>query len=180
MKHLTLIFAISLFLISNYGFGQDDQGENYIKSSLPQWLFENNILNGLILNQGYKIDNRLNPLNLQADFNGDGKLDIAVPIMEIKTGKVGFAIIHRKSNEVHILGAGTKVKNGVSDDMSYIDLWKVNVEKVNEAGLGENTGTGEKGELILENPSLQIEKSEVGGGQIYWDGNEYAYFHQTC
>lgn len=181
MKYIIRTFAIALLLISNYGFGQqDEQNENYIKERLPEWLSENNLLNGLILKQDYKIDNRLNSLYLEADFNGDGKLDIAVPIKQIKTEKVGFAIIHRQVNEIHILGAGTEIKNGLSDDMSYIDLWKVNVEKVNEAGLEENTGTGKNGELILENPSLQIEKSEVGGGQIYWNGNEYAYFHQTC
>lgn len=64
--------------------------------------------------------------------------------------------------------------------MNYIDIWKINRNEINEAGLEENTGTGTKGELILKNPSLQIEKSELGGGLIYWDGMKYAYFHQTC
>ena len=165
----------------------DKRGENdfstsdyYILERLPDRFLESDIMNDLKLKNEYKIENRMNPLYIEADFNGDGNLDIALPIRQIGTNKVGFAIIHGKSDEIHIIGAGTNVKNGLSDDMNYIDIWKVNRDKINEPGLEENTGTGEKGELILENPSLQIEKSEVGGGQIYWNGKKYAYFHQTC
>jgi len=156
------------------------KSEFFIYERLPDWFLKTKILNGIKLKNDFKLDNRLNPFYLEADYNGDGNIDIAIPIIEIKTEKVGFAIIHRKTNDIYIIGAGTKVKNGLSDDMSYIDIWKVNREKINEAGLEENTGSGKKGELIIENASLQIEKSEVGGGQIYWNGNEYAYFHQTC
>lgn len=180
MKSIRVILPIFLFLFSYQVFGQEKHTENYIMERLPDWLLENNLLKGLTLKQDYQVDNRLNPLYLEADFNGDGILDIAVPIKEINSEKFGFAIIHGTTNEIHIVGAGSKVKNGLSDDMSYIDIWKVNREKINEAGLEEKTGTGAKGELILENPSLQIEKSEVGGGQIYWTGEDYAYFHQSC
>jgi hypothetical protein len=46
-------------------------------------------------------------------------------------------------------------------------------------GLDEEGNTLE-GFLILENPSSEILKAELGGGLIYWNGTEYAYFHQTC
>ncbi len=156
------------------------KSEFFIYERLPDWLLKSNVFNGLKLKNEFEFDNRLNPLYLEADYNGDGNLDIAIPIKEIKTDKVGFAIIHGVSNKIYIIGAGTEIKNGLSDDMSYIDIWKVNREKINEAGLGGNTGTGKKGELIIKNSSLQIEKSEVGGGQIYWDGEQYIYIHQTC
>jgi hypothetical protein len=152
----------------------------YIHERLPERILKSDLINNLELKREFKIENRMNPIYLEADFNGDGNIDIALPIRQVNTGKVGFAIIHGVTNKIHILGAGTEIKNGLSDDMNYIDIWKVNRDKINEPGLEENTGTGEKGELILENPSLQIEKSEVGGGQIYWNGKEYAYFHQTC
>jgi hypothetical protein len=152
----------------------------YILERLPERILKSDLINNLELKREFKIENRMNPIYLEADFNGDGNIDIALPIRQVNTGKVGFAIIHGVTNKIHILGAGTEIKNGLSDDMNYIDIWKVNRDKINEPGLEENTGTGEKGELILENPSLQIEKSEVGGGQIYWNGKEYAYFHQTC
>lgn len=126
------------------------------------------LFDGVSLKNEFELDERLIPLFLEADFNSDGTIDIAIPIIEKKTDKVGFAIIHGVSNEVYIIGAGVEVKNGLSDDMSYIDLWKVNREKIN------------KEELIINSTSLQIEKTEAGGGQIYWNGTEYVYFHQSC
>jgi len=47
---------------------------------------------------------------LEADFNGDGSLDIALPLRQIKDGKAGFAIIHQENLEMHILGAGIAIK----------------------------------------------------------------------
>lgn len=147
---------------------------------LLEWLVKTGLMKELSQKKGVLFDSRLAPAYLQADFNGDGNLDISIPVKQIKSGKFGFVIVHGHSHAIHIIGAGTLVKNGLSDDLSDDDEWSVNHEKINEAGLEENTGTGKKGELILENPSLNIEKSGVGGGLIYWNGKEYAYFHQTC
>lgn len=152
----------------------------FIHERLPNWVVESDILKRVEEKDAYEIENSMNPFYLEADFNGDGHFDIALQISHTKTGKVGFIIIHGETNEIHVIGAGTKIKNGLTDDMSYIDIWKINRNKINEPGIDENSGTGEKGTLILNNPSLQIEKSELGGGQIYWNGKEYAYFHQTC
>ncbi|MGB1248128.1 MAG: hypothetical protein ACPG4Z_04530 [Chitinophagales bacterium] len=152
----------------------------FLYEKLPDWFLEKNILDNNILNTEYTIEIDINPFYLEEDFNGNGYRDIAFKIEHIETQKKGFAIIHGESDEIHIIGAGTRIKNGLSDDMSYIDIWKINRKNINEAGVEEYTGTGENGELFLENPSIEIQKSEVGGGQIYWNGNEYAYFHQTC
>jgi len=152
----------------------------YIQERLPEWFLKLNILKGKRFQNDYEFDNRLNPLYLEADFNGDNIIDIAIPIKQITSQKVGFAIIHGQTEEIFIIGAGTSIKNGLSDDMNYIDIWKVNREKINEPGLDENGNIDENGPLLIKNPSLQIEKSEVGGGQIYWNGKEYVYFHQTC
>ena len=154
--------------------------EPYIMERLPEWLLKSSIINELVVSKNYKIENRLNPLYLEEDFNGDGNLDIILPIFEVKTNKKGFAIIHGKTFEVFILGAGTLFKNALGDDQDYIDIWNINRNKENEPGIEEETGNGENGILILENPSIEIAKSELGGGQIYWNGTEYAYFHQTC
>ncbi len=154
--------------------------EFYINERLPEWLLESNIINHLVVKKLYKIENRLNPLYLEDDFNGDGNLDVAIPIYEINTNKKGFAVIHGKTMEVFILGAGKIFKNALDDDQNYIDIWRVNHKKLNEPGIEEETGNEENGNLILKYPSIEIAKSEIGGGQIYWNGKEYAYFHQTC
>ena len=150
------------------------------REELPNWFLESGLLSGLQLQKDYEFDPRLNPLYLEADFNGDHHLDVTIPIRQKENNKKGFAIINGHTNEVFILGAGVEVINGFSDDLYYINSWKVNREKVNMPGLDEFTGTGQKGELILENPSLQVEKDEIGGGQFYWNGKEYVYFHQSC
>ena len=108
------------------------------------------------------------------DTNGDGELDIVFPIKNTQNNKIGFAIIHKGLYEHFIIGAGTKIKNGLSDDLNYIDIWKINKKKKNEPGLGEQKP------LILKYNSIKIEKSDVGGGIVFWNGKEYEYFHQTC
>lgn len=180
MKTLTTILILILTAFSVIAQDSDEQTEYFILERLPEWFIKDNPLNGLELKDNYIFDNRMNPLYLEADFNGDGIFDIAIPIKNKTNESLGFAIIHGKTNEIFIIGAGTKIKNALSDNLDYVDIWKINRKKINEPGLEENTGTEEKGELILKNPSMQIEKSELGGGQIYWNGKEYAYFHQTC
>lgn len=154
--------------------------ESYIIERLPFWLVESKIIKDLIINKSYKIENRLNPIYLEEDFNDDEILDVAVPIFEINSGKKGFAIIHGKTLEMYIIGAGKLVQNGLSDNMDYIDIWNINRKKINEPGVEEETGNGEKGTLVLKNNSIEISKSELGGGLIYWNGKNYSYFHQTC
>lgn len=152
-----------------------------ILESLPDWVNSTEVISDYKIKDKYSLDPRLNPFYLEEDFNGDGILDIALPIKEIISKKVGFAIIHGGKNEVFIVGAGKTIKNGLDDDPSYIDVWKLNREK-------ENTGTDtdEQGDLIettpifINQPSIKILKTELGGGLIFWNGKEYEYLHQTC
>jgi hypothetical protein len=153
----------------------------FVYERVPNWLIESGVLSENKLMGKYEIDIRLNPFYLEEDFNGDEVLDIALPIKEIKTGKIGFAIVHGGSFEVHLVGAGKHISNALSDDMNYINIWKIN-------RLRENSGTDidEYGDLIetpilyLNHASISIAASEVGGGIIFWNGKEYEYLHQTC
>ncbi|HAA16215.1 MAG TPA: hypothetical protein DCE41_32740 [Cytophagales bacterium] len=150
------------------------QSEFYLSYALPQWLKASPLLQGKTFAEKYVLDPRLNPMYLEADFNGDGTVDIALLIKNIATEDVGFAVVHGGTHEVFILGAGQESTPGFSSNPTYIDVWRINRERKNEPGLTEEEP------LILENPSLEIKKSEVGGGLLYWDGAQYAYFHQTC
>lgn len=164
-----------------YVTAEDESNEQwYIYERLPFWFIESGMAHELIIEDKYRIDNRLNPMYLEEDFNGDGVYDLALPITEIASGKVGFVIVHGKTNETFIIGAGTLIEGAHSDDLSYIDIWRINREKENAPGLDENGDVNPEGPLHTLYPSLKIEKSEVGGGLIYWTGEGYAYFHQTC
>lgn len=147
---------------------------NNLYDSLPDWVVDAGVFNGLFIGDGYMFDNRMNPLYLEADFNGDDKMDMAIPVINDNKELAGIAVVHGGNHDIFILGAGAFTGNGIGVNLDWCDLWKVNRERVNAPGIDATE------DLILENPSIQIEKSEVGGGQIYWNGKEYAYFHQTC
>ena len=140
----------------------------------PDWVRASQNFQEMSMIQDCKFDDRMKPRILELDLNGDGELDIVFPIKNTQNNKIGFAIIHKGLYEHFIIGAGTKIKNGLSDDLNYIDIWKINKKKKNEPGLGEQKP------LILKYNSIKIEKSDVGGGIVFWNGKEYEYFHQTC
>ena len=96
--------------------------EYYMYERLPDWVLESGLLEGKVIKNEYQFDNRLNPLYLEEDFNGDGHLDIIIPVKEISSYKVGFAVIHGTTNEIFLIGAGKEIKNGLSDNMSYITI----------------------------------------------------------
>src|SRR5258705_9956561 len=56
--------------------------------------------------KGYDLSLRMNPSYLEGDFNGDGKMDVAVFVKERSTGKLGIAIVHGTTKKVTVLGAG--------------------------------------------------------------------------
>ena len=168
-------------IASQENLNKTGQERYVILESLPDWVNSAEIISDFKIKGKYLLDPRLNPFYLEEDFNGDGILDIALPIKEISSDKLGFAIIHGGKQEVFIVGAGTLIKKALGDDQSYIDVWKLNREK-------ENIGTevDDKGDLIetqpilLNNPSINILNTELGGGLIFWNGTEYEYLHQTC
>jgi hypothetical protein len=90
--------------------------------SLPEWIIETGIINDKIIEDKYEIESRLNPFYLEEDFNGDGILDFAIGVKEIKTGKIGFVIIHGGTPKVYVIGAGNLIKNDLSDDILHQHL----------------------------------------------------------
>src|SRR5437773_11680026 len=58
------------------------------------------------LGKEYDLSFRINPSYLEGDFNGDGKMDVAVLVKQRSTEKLGDAIVHATTGKVTILGAG--------------------------------------------------------------------------
>lgn len=83
---------------------------------LPNWFLKSNLLDKSIFNKNYSISSSINPFYLEEDFNGDSIIDLFICISHIKSGKKGFAIIHGSTNEVHIIGANSKIKHSSYDD----------------------------------------------------------------
>ncbi|MEI6949257.1 hypothetical protein V9K67_18880 [Paraflavisolibacter sp. H34] len=149
-------------------------------TSLPSWFtaaFRNKALN-----RKYDLHPYLKPSFLQADFNGDGTRDIAVPVMVKGTKKKGVLLVHGKTTEYFLFGAGTDFGTG-SDDYYWVDQWGIYSHKTAfETQFNKDDEiTGVK-EHKLTRPGILVEAYEdgasIGGGIIYWNGKKYIWIHQ--
>ena len=108
----------------------------------------------------YDLSFRINPSYLEGDFNGDGKMDVAVLVKERSTGKLGIAIVHGTTEKVTILGGGIGIGNG-GDDFEWMDSWQV-YSKTRAVHASVETSVPR-----LRGDALLIEKSEAASALIY-------------
>ena len=120
------------------------------------------------LTKKYEVAFPMNPFYLRGDFNGDGKIDVAVLVKQRSTGKLGIAIVHGGTSEVTILGAGTAVGKG-GDDFEWMDTWHIySKTRVASEGDGKNAPH-------LRGDALLVGKSEAASALIYWNGKRYVW-----
>ena len=114
----------------------------------------------------YALSTRINPYFLQGDFNGDGRLDVAVLVEHKRTMQQGIAILHAGSMTAIVVGAGREIGNG-GDDFSWLDAWSI-----------EARDTRGKTVPALRGDALLVQKLESASGLIYWDGRAYQWRQQ--
>jgi hypothetical protein len=119
----------------------------------------------------YDLSFRINPSYLEGDFNGDGKMDVAVLVKERSTGKIGIAIVPGTTGKVTILGAGIGIGNG-GDDFEWMDSWQVYSKTRAAHAAGESSVAHLCGDALL------VEKSEAASALIYWNGKRYVWSQQ--
>jgi len=119
----------------------------------------------------YDLSFRISPSYLEGDFNGDGKMDVAVLVKERSTGKLGIAIVHSPTGKVTILGAGVGVGNG-GDNFEWMDSWQV-YSKTRAGHASDETSAPR-----LRGDALLVEKSEAASALIYWNGKRYVWSQQ--
>jgi hypothetical protein len=124
------------------------------------------IANGSLA-KDYELSFRVKPFYQRGDFNGDGKIDVAVLVKQRSSGKLGIAIIHGVTNKVTILGAGTAIGNG-GDDFDWMDSW--------ESCSNDRVASGDVPKL--HGDALLVSKSEAASGLIYWNGKRYVWLQQ--
>jgi hypothetical protein len=119
----------------------------------------------------YDVSFHMNPFYLHGDFNGDGKIDVAVLLKQRSSGKLGIAIIHGEVDKVTILGAGVGLGNG-GDDFEWMDSWQV----YSRGRVGR--GSDETPIPHFHGDALLVGKSEAASALIYWNGKRYVWFQQ--
>jgi hypothetical protein len=119
----------------------------------------------------YDLSFHINPSYLEGDFNGDGKMDVAVLVTERSTRKLGIAIVHGTTGKVTILGAGIAVGNG-GDDFEWMDSWQVYSKTRATHAAGETSVPRLRGDALL------VEKSEAASALIYWNAKRYVWSQQ--
>jgi hypothetical protein len=116
----------------------------------------------------YELSYRMNPSYLRGDFNGDGKIDVAVLVKERSMGKIGIAIISGANNKATILGAGSAIGNG-GDDFEWMDSWEIYSKDRIASGTSVPKVRGD---------ALLVSKSEAASALIYWNGKRYVWRQQ--
>jgi hypothetical protein len=116
----------------------------------------------------YELSYRMNPSYLRGDFDGDGKIEVAVLVKERSTEKIGIAIINGATDKVTILGAGTAIGNG-GDDFEWMDSWEIYSKDRMASGTSVPKRRGD---------ALLVSKSEAASALIYWNGKRYVWLQQ--
>ena len=127
----------------------------------------------------YTLSDHVNPFYLRGDFDGDGKPDYAVLIVNKSSRKTALAISLSTLNAIQLLGAnGKKLRVGSQadsydlSDFDWMDAWQVydhtelTPNELNDKStLGRMAGEG-----------LLVEKTEAASSLIYWDGTKFRWY----
>jgi hypothetical protein len=96
----------------------------------------------------------VNPCTLQGDFDGDGKSDEAIAVVETTAPRRRGVALVMGTGKTFVLGAGTAIGNGGAD-FEWMDTWRVLPRTEAVKHLKGAAGDG-----------LIVEKSESAGGLI--------------
>ena len=138
--------------------------------NLPIWACE--VAEKRKLHARYVPYTQINPFFLTGDFNGDGKLDIAIWVQETQSRKLGIVIIHGTTGRVFTLWAGNAFGER-GDDIRGLDQWTI-------ASRGELLDSHWEDHTVrLRGDAPVLIKSESSAFALYWDGKKYATYQLT-
>lgn len=138
--------------------------------SIPGFVYEDFRASGISKN--YDFSYVLNPFYQSGDFDGDGKLDVALLVKNKVSGEAGIAIFHSGSRPAVLLGAGTHWMDNPKYDFKWMDAWQVYPKGPVEQGVGEG-----KPPILMGDAILAI-KTESTSGLIYRIGAAYRWYQQ--
>ena len=123
----------------------------------------------------FDVGHWLTPIDLQADFDGDGVSDYALLATRRSDGKKGIAVwlSTRRGLPPILVGAGHRdpVGSGESDNWNFFDIWGV----YKKEGAPTPTADDEPFPSLI-GKAILIEKSESASGIVYWDGKRFRWY----
>lgn len=117
------------------------------------------------------------------DFNGDESEDFASIVTNLENGYKGVLIVHNSPAREHfIFGAGQEI-NGMKN-LDWIDIFKtipkgeVIAPTLVDNETGDIIGPDKTKEFRLIGTGIYMHVNEAcGGGILFWNGNEYNWYH---
>ncbi|MBV2224642.1 MAG: hypothetical protein KUL74_07285 [Cloacibacterium sp.] len=172
MKRFLILSFLTIFMTELYSqtiiFSDFDLGQN-----LPEWVN----LGRIKTEKNLIIDRALNPFYLEADFNGDRQLDIALFVTETEFNKKGILIVHGESFDSYLIGAGRKLNNK-TDDFSWLKVWKIYRKlTAQKTTFKPNHDIDGSEEIKLNNIAISVSASESTFNLIVWNGHDYEWIH---
>lgn len=131
------------------------------RASLPAW--SANRIAQMERQKRLSVSGDSSPRYLEADLDGDRRVDLAVPVRSKRSGKTGIAILMRNRDGAIVLGAGSDFGNG-GDDFSWMDEWSV------------HSISGHEGRPKLRGDALLVAKREAASALVYWDGKSFRWY----
>ena len=156
MRALSALLVCIVAIGARPASGQGQHTPDWTRQQLPTWVVRRLADSGFA--ERYRIATTLNPYFQAGDFDGDGRGDVAVLIIEQATGKQGVAIFRRASRTPDILGAGTTFGHG-GDDFHWLGIWRIEPR-------------GRIDDLYLEAP-------EAASAVVRWTGTRFTWLQRA-
>lgn len=120
----------------------------------------------------------LDPTYLEADFTGDGAMDISLYVSDRSNDMKGILFLLGDSDSTHIVGCGNSFGPGI-DNLEWIDFWKV-VDRglTQEITFLDNGDVEGSRDVMLKHSALSVREEEGSGGLIYYNGEAFIWIHQ--
>jgi hypothetical protein len=145
-----------------------------VAQELPEWAEQRLSAHETV----FQINNSFNPIFYEADFDGDGKSDIAIAVKNKLRNDISGIVFYLKSDTYFLAGAGNGFGNA-GGDFSWVNEWKIfDTQKTYQITFKENGDIDGEEEVLLENPAISIRQSEGSGGLIYFNGEKFIWVHQ--
>jgi hypothetical protein len=171
MKPLLLITFLFFHSIS---YSQSLTADFATTEKLPDWV-SSDIVESLT-GQAYRIDINMNPFYLEADFNNEGMIDIAIFVRNSQTGESGIIIKHREDKSTHILAAGQTFNK--MTDLDWMDFWKLYREPyADKTTFTDDLDIDGSERIEINYIAIQVGQSEGSSNLIIWDGKQYSWIH---